>query len=306
MKRVLTNLQGGLPFTLDELEFIQDNIKTMTSGLGKGLSFGDTTIKVYGAEVTITNPGAVSPTFVMTAGLFYYANELYLIDAIGTTGLPTGTTQASFDTLYFFDLSQVQNNPVIFNDALTKNINQIRKAVLTTTPTTWVGLNYGSSLSVIDKIYDILPSATTSERGLVELASGGTTIAGTNLTDATTPSGVRSAILNHIPLRQAVLDIGSWNFTATVLRQVGHGLNYSNIRSVRAFVRNDADDEFHDLGGNTVPSSTVVYYGHVEYNRTVVKLTLVPSGLDGALGNNSDYSNTGGYNRGWIIIDYIP
>ena len=147
MKKVLTTLSGGFPLTLDELEYIQSNVKEIASGLGEALSFGSTTVKLYGIEASIDFSGA-TPVLNVTPGLFWYSDEIYLFDEIISLPLDAGTTIEDIENDWEYDLELTTSNPVSFRDATINNINEVRKATLTNTPATWSGLTYGDCKSL--------------------------------------------------------------------------------------------------------------------------------------------------------------
>jgi len=142
MKKVLTTLPGGFPLTLDELEYIQSNVKEITSGLGKALSFGEDMIRLSGIEASIYTGGA-TPALNVTSGLFWYDDEIYIFDEISLLPLPSGTTLQDIENDWEFDLVLTTTNSVAFRDSTVKDINEIRKVTITDTPSTWSGLTYG-------------------------------------------------------------------------------------------------------------------------------------------------------------------
>lgn len=215
MKRVKSELTGGFPFTLDEITYIQENIKELTSGLAKGLSSENITVKLYGIDVTINGSGGATPIADITAGLFWYLDELYFYDAT-SINLPSGYTLTSFNDNYYFDLSETDDTSVTFNDSLSKDIHEVRKTILTLTPTTWVGLNYGNTASVVENILLLFPSASTSIEGKVQLATNSETSIGSDSTKVVTPAGLKYVVKNSGELAITT------SFSSTIT------INYSN------------------------------------------------------------------------------
>ena len=237
MKKVLTTLIGGLPLTMDELGTAQDNVKELTSEVGKGLAFGETVLKVEGIDAVITNSGGATPTADISSGLFWYLDELYIFDAVVALALPAGMTDVTFGTTYEFDLSVTTNTPVTFNNALSKDIVELRKTILTDTPTTWTGLTYTNSLSLIDNIYDKFPSATDEIEGRIEIATDTETQIGTDTDKAVTPAGLKSITGGLIT---KTFELGAWNMDATASIQVNISeMDNGAIRMVQCIIKPD-------------------------------------------------------------------
>lgn len=94
-----------------------------------------------------------------------------------------------------------------------------------------------------------------------------------------------------------VIDIGDWDMDATASVAVAHGLTLANIRSVSAIIRKDDDsDRFIAQGWNA--SATDFYIGAVNSNVNLARLA-------GGSFDNTNYDSTG-FNRGWIVIWYVP
>lgn len=94
-----------------------------------------------------------------------------------------------------------------------------------------------------------------------------------------------------------VLDIGDWNMDSTATINVAHGLTLAKIRAVYVTIRDDADTSYFTLEYN---NGTEVY-GHYLLSSSNVGLTREASSpFDSA---NFDATS---FNRGWIIIWYVP
>jgi hypothetical protein len=98
-----------------------------------------------------------------------------------------------------------------------------------------------------------------------------------------------------------IVDIGDWNMDTTASVSVAHGLNNADIRSVQVIIRNDANNARLNLASagtyNTTSSSTA-FFGGINTN---IKMDRQLGGLF----DSANYDATS-FNRGWIVIQYIP
>jgi len=294
MKRVKTELTGGMPFTLNELTYIQENIKETISGLAKGLSFDNPTVKIYGIDVTINDSGGSTPTADITAGLFWYLDELYFFDEVIAMPLPATYTIDEFNTNVYYDLLETTDTAVTFNDASSKNINEVRKTVLTLTYSTWIGLNYGSSNKVSETIYNTIPSTTETVEGKIQLATRAEVLAGIDINKAVTPKTLTDKI--GIPLKTITMEIGDWNMVATEeinMPITGISITHTAIRNISVRIINDDNNTSFDLntGG--------YYYIANLFGSTSIWLKRT----DGGTFDNVAYDSTG-FNRGYATITY--
>ena len=236
MKRVITDLTDGFPITLDELEYIQDNVYETFGGVGKGLSLGNTSTILHGIILSIVNEGGVAPTYTITGGLFYYNENVYKFDAVTTPQLlPDGTTKDDFGTNHFFNIVTATSLPVLFKDGSTKDINEEDKVIISETETI-IGLNYGSSPTLSDVMYSSVPQATEIKQGKIELATDAEVIAGTE-SNAITPKNLKAKKQSV----ELILDIGLWRMSAVELFSVPTPItDVTKIISVEAYVYNDA------------------------------------------------------------------
>jgi len=128
----------------------------------------------------------------------------------------------------------------------------------------------GSALSV---------TSTASAGGII--TGGGGIIAGTG----------NSALLKK------VVDIGDWNMDSTASVSVAHGLTLAKIRAYDVFIRNDSGE----LWRTTQYDATTFISAYAKADATNIVITRYsPSFFD-----STDFNATS-YNRGWIIIEYVP
>lgn len=335
MKRVLSTLTGGLPFTLDELETIQNNVKTLTAAVGKGLAIGETSLKVEGIDAVITDSGGPAPTADISAGTFWYLDELYFFDAVVSLSLPSGMTDATFGSTYEFDLDETTNTTVTFNDASSKDIVQLRKTVLTDSPATWSGLTYTSALSLRDNMHDKFPDATNSIKGKLAIATAAEVQTGTNTTKAVTSSTISntsttdkgiieiatsaevsdgvdairavtpSTLRSRLTTREIIIDISDWNMQANPSILVSHSIpDILKVRGIDVMI-------VYDVGAAVYPRMfplnkiTTNVEGKVAGGVFFITPTQISlERFDGAIFDSGDFNDTS-YNRGWITIRYV-
>jgi hypothetical protein len=101
--------------------------------------------------------------------------------------------------------------------------------------------------------------------------------------------------------RQKVLEIGDWNMETTTYVYVAHGLTLSQIIGARALIRSDYGNYKYPFPNEYDDIQTDLELEITGINSTTVNLKRLTSGyFDG----NSDFNATG-YNRGWVIVDYL-
>lgn len=96
------------------------------------------------------------------------------------------------------------------------------------------------------------------------------------------------------------LEIGNWDMDTDPTKAVAHGLSdYKKIRNITAMIRNDADTEQHMIwsvdGGYTSAAGSIS-------TPDADNITLSREALN--YFDSANYSTVGGYNRGWIYIEY--
>lgn len=340
MKRVLSTIVGGLPVTLDEIKLIQDSVKEITSGIGKGIAIGDQTVKVQGIDAVLTGSGGPSPTVNISSGLFWYFDELYLFDDVISLSLPPGMTDATFATTYKFDLLETETTTVTFNDSLSHEIHQTRKAVLTSTPGTWAGLTYGGALSYIDNIIDNFPSATDTIKGKIEFATPSEASALTLTNKAIAPStlpitsetqeglieiatqteidarsntikAVTPATLPPIGdvIQTQTINIGNWNMYVTgggsgvgqvVVDISSLGIDNSKIFNVSVWIISDISQT---VPQNLETTNLSGIGGYIIWTRAIGSTDITVINNTGGRFDASTYDDNI-INRGWITISY--
>jgi hypothetical protein len=204
--------------------------------------------------------------------------------------------------------------------------SQILTSGWTNTAPAWQPINQGwyatagSASRVIVSAYKTSNTSQNNKRLLLDPIANGYNTPGaihadgaidsdtTILADGviTAGGGVVAGTGNDTLLKK-IVNIGDWNMDATVSVSIDHGLTSAKIVSAAASVRNDAGDTYYSipvmdgntlsLGFGTIPSS----YIPKAWDATHFFLTR----LTGGMFDSSDFDATT-YNRGFIIIEYIP
>lgn len=128
MNYIITGITGGLPVTIDVLDYIQQNVKIQTTQLAKSKSNSSDPFILWGCEMTITDSGISSAYVDVTEGAIWYLDEVYQVDAVSALTVanlsPTGLTTLEWD------LVTAVTNAVTFKDGSSNNINLSRKATV--------------------------------------------------------------------------------------------------------------------------------------------------------------------------------
>ncbi len=144
-------------------------------------------------------------------------------------------------------------------------------------------------------------SASATAEGISELATIAEVNTGTDTGRTITPAGLKGSIFTA-GLATKIVEIGDWDMNATTNVDVAHGLTLANIRTVSVMVRNDTGGSiFHYTGGSGAGGATAnnLWVGVI----TATNVTLYR--LVGSAFDDPDFGDTG-YNRGWIVIQYVP
>lgn len=90
-----------------------------------------------------------------------------------------------------------------------------------------------------------------------------------------------------------VLNIGEWVMTGLSTVDVAHGLDIQAIIESRAFIRDDS----------SVLKYPLTKAGTIDFvNSTNVRLARTGGGFF----DSADFDSAGGYNRGYVIVEYVP
>ena len=148
---------------------------------------------------------------------------------------------------------------------------------------------------------DTITAETTN--GNLSLSGNGTGIVDTDSLTATTTNGDLAltgngtGIVSIDGLKKKIIDIGDWNMQSLSTATVAHGLTFTNIRSINATIRNDANTQYFSLFSISAAGTG---NNSIYADATNVNLArYAASWFDAAA-----FSSTS-YNRGWIVIEYI-
>lgn len=100
-------------------------------------------------------------------------------------------------------------------------------------------------------------------------------------------------------LKRKVIDIGDWNMDTTLGVSVAHGLDATKIRNVSVIIRNDSDTFRSNLIED--PNGLFVVSGNIGIDNTNIVLSRLGGG-----GYDDIAYNSAPFNRGFIVIDFIP
>lgn len=103
-------------------------------------------------------------------------------------------------------------------------------------------------------------------------------------------------------LRTKVIEVGDWDMTADVNKQVAHGISdYKKIRSVSGIIRDDIDSTYHLIGAIYTPTSLPEVWFVASGGNEMANINMRITGI--GIFQNTSYNSTG-FNRGWLTITY--
>jgi len=94
------------------------------------------------------------------------------------------------------------------------------------------------------------------------------------------------------------IDIGDWDMDTVAIVNVAHGIDYSKIRNVSVWIRDDADSSIRDFAAAMSGNETSAI--DIQANASFITLTRATNGAF----DNAAYNLTP-FNRGWMIIQHI-
>jgi len=93
------------------------------------------------------------------------------------------------------------------------------------------------------------------------------------------------------------IEIGDWNMDTTQFVDIAHGLTFTDIITVFALIRNDADTARPML---TEGDASGVGQGQISPGTTNIRLVRLTGGS-----YDTTFFDSTSYNRGWIIVVYL-
>lgn len=142
-----------------------------------------------------------------------------------------------------------------------------------------------------------LPVATESAIGALEISTTAEAQALTATDKIITPDKLADV---NAGLLTKIIDIGDWNMdsTGTAPGGVAHGVTFTKIRDVQVMIRSD-DTTIQSLLTNS--DSSGVAGGQVSVSSVNIVLSRTAAGIF----DSAAYDSTS-FNRGWIVIKYLP
>ncbi len=206
-----------------------------------------------------------SPNANISEGIIFFDGSLCVVQEFPNTTIPLNLSKNSADS-----------DPREYFDGVTRN-----------TLTTVKLLPYGSELSFdasIPRLSDFNPAKSEVADNAADIADNAADIS------------INTAKIGG--LNRKVIEIGIWDMDADESVFIAHGVDFTKIRNVSHVVRNDANDFYSMIIENWAAGSNI----GMGIDSTNVILRRLPSGAY----DNLDYNDTGGgYNRGWVTIEYI-
>jgi len=113
------------------------------------------------------------------------------------------------------------------------------------------------------------------------------------LSDGTPPTLAEQGGLNR-----KVINIGDWDMNGQPTITIAHGLDGTKIRNINVLIVQDNATDRHDF---KAPGSSLSVGGGITQDGTNIIMTRASGGWF----DTTDYDLTS-FNRGFIVIDYIP
>lgn len=244
---------------------------------------------IDGCDVTV---GGVAPnnTWTMTAGYIWLNDEILQVEAqSGVFNSGTQFLAFSKQTTYRADGDKT------FIDATPRQTLEQNRGIITVQGSVSVTeLDVINGDRIDDKLKLYIGDASTTNKGVVEKATP------TERNAGATDKFIDSELLIGVSggLSRKVIPIGDWNMDTTDSVAIAHGLTLSNIRRINGIIRRDDDSTYYDgtyRGSSDEPGCRFFA------DATNINIGRYQTGFF----DNSNFDSTS-FNRGWIVIDYIP
>jgi len=225
MKGLITTNDGGLPLYSTSIQYIQDNVKELTSILAKSFSYSNVAYILNGCTFFVSGSGGATPKLITNPGAIWFNDEIYFVDLNTNEALPPYTTTSEVQNNYMWDIIVTESEPETYKDLTSKNTFYTRKMKLVKTGVIVSGLkNLPTLVSLLDARYIQAnpPYATETTEGLIRLATNTDVINNTGTNEAVTTSGLRS----HGVEGPNVLSVNTQYFYANT----GGFISESNLR----------------------------------------------------------------------------
>lgn len=288
------------PIKKGTLQFLQDSNSEVFAAVLIGLigsGYSATTVYVlYGCVMS-----AGGNSYAISGGAVFYGGECYLVDSATFTFVSPAVPILSIVTTPY----TTDADPVTFTDNTPRYVHNIRKVVIA--PGT-----AGSGISDYANVVFGL-TASTSQQGMVELATNAEMVTGTSATLVPPVSAIA-----HYTGRVAtkLLTISDWNMQSSSTYTKAHGLTWPSwsfggnkasykILSVRAIVYNTVEnpdpklDRSLDIGGSPSNPERQGYVAEIDNTNIILARTT------GGIFDNADYASANDTTV-YVLITYIP
>ncbi len=273
-----TTQTGGFPLKSDDIRYFL-GLATIDAALYQALNsmlrgIGGDNFVVYGCAYSAPN---------CEAGWIMLDGELLKVDAHAIT------------QTHFVKVSTDEDSRSFKDGSGPYNVHQKNRATVTVTTG---NLLYAPSNNLLYQIAERLRSASTSNEGVIELATSAEALLGNS-----TMLGITPFLLNLFTggVRCKVIEIGDWNMDSNDFRDITHGVVFDRIRSVEAIIRNDVDNYHYSINRHNVANNDMAGAVH-HIDATEIRLSRLNTAAGGFF-DSTDFDSTS-YNRGWVTIWY--
>jgi hypothetical protein len=247
MDKLETFSNGGEPFTLDDLQFLQNGLRNGIIGLGKGFKSSGTLAIILDGLTSVV----VGPNTVWTDGIVMRNGEIFYI-----TG---GSVLTSAPNTYFnFDQTNDPNGTDTFENLTVIDTYKIRAGYVT-------GLSTGDTINIDDtqNLSDVLARMVTSSGYLQSFIDPNAWI----LVDATTTPVLNSNWSSPYPLKYRLLKTKEVALKGMVLNASTANANHLIFTLPTGFrPAQNCSFSVYGLAGATVISHTVSVLTNGEVN----------------------------------------
>lgn len=176
------------------------------------------------------------------------------------------------------------------------NTNFFNKATTTETQNVGAITSFAKSVSIAEGL----------SCGTINTGQGATEVYVMDQAVKTTDSVTFSSVNTGTALKTKIVDIGDWDMSTTPDITVAHGLTASKIRSITGVIRNDDDDWYTPINTDNVLADDGATGSSTSDGIKVRKYDSVNISLRTSTSFESVYYNATSFNRGWLMITYIP
>ena len=246
-------------------------------------------------RVSLTEFVTTAASLIGTGSVFELAGSIYSCSDAVAIGLATGTASAAV-AVYYVAIPSAGGTVCTF--------------VMDDNVPTWIDVKQGyyasaaSTSRYLGGAY-IGTAATYYDKWLFGFG-GDSIIKVFSGAKAEFTGGTRTIYDTTQPfLLKKIIELGNWDMDAATSLTITHGLDMTKIRGLSGTIRNDANNRYFAIPSQNVAGEVDV--GFKSLNSGGIGITSANVSLFRAEGsdfNDAAFDQEGGYNRGWIIIDY--